>query len=159
MESSKARARGLWDAGRALEAGHILLHAAAPAELVHWAAAVLETCCEHLQTQPRELSELLELVQDESRWRRGHAAFEAIRRLTLRVESGECSMPDATTGMLYLGENVAKLTYNATVPANPFDADAGAWVVANAHWIAQRVTNDAFRERLWEALCAISHDG
>ena len=68
-------------------------------------------------------------------------------------------MPEVTVGVLYLSENVAKLAYNATAPADPFDADADESVVTTAHWIAQRVADDAFRARLWDALCAISGRG
>lgn len=87
-----------------------------------------------------------------------HKAFEAIRRLTLRVERGNLSVPDEVTGVLYLSENVAKLAYNATFPVDAFDADSAEWVVANAHWIAHRVCDDAFRTKLWQVLAAIAPD-
>src|SRR5262245_46768010 len=48
----------------------------------------------------------------------GHVAFRAVRRLTLQYEKGK-SKDEIYGGLLYLAENVAKVTYNATNPRDP----------------------------------------
>jgi hypothetical protein len=126
MAPFKSNVRALRDAGKALEAaGRILLSATAPPDAVRWAAAVLETYCGCLQRPPHEVSELLDLVQHESRWPGRSLRLRPFGASRCALSAGNLSVPDVVTGVLYLSENVAKLAYNATAPVDPFDADAG----------------------------------
>jgi hypothetical protein len=109
-------------------------------------------CCEYLPATPPEVATVVALTRDESQWSRAHAAFDAVRRLTLRIEHGELAVTDVLCGTLFVAENTAKLAYNASLPADPFDQDVGWCVVANVHWIAERVPDGAFRERAWTLL-------
>ena len=63
-------------------------------------------------------------------WRWGHSALDEVRRLTLRYEDSK-SKDEVYGGLLYLAENVAKVTYNATNPPDPFDDDVDAWVAVS----------------------------
>jgi hypothetical protein len=150
--SSVVAARALWDAGKPLEAGRVLFEATPEPARVGWAAAVLAMCCEYLQPTPQEIATVVAIARDKSQWPRAHGAFEAVRRLTLRVERGDVQATDVLRGTLYVAENTAKVVYNASLPNDPFDADAGWWIVANVQWIAARVSDRAFRERVWRLL-------
>jgi hypothetical protein len=81
-------------------------------------------------------------------WGWGHVAFDAVRRLTLRYEQAE-SKDDVYVAVLFLAENVAKVTYNATNPPGPFDEDAGAWVVSCLRHLVKTVNDPEFEREAW----------
>lgn len=146
-------AKELWESGKPLEAGRIIVELLpTSAATVAWAGHILAECCQSVDVVPSEVQAVLTLTKDESMWRRGHAVFDLLRSLTLRVEHGEERVPATTQGLLYVAENTAKVAYNASSPADPFDADSASWIVANVYWIAQRHTDPDFRQRIWRAV-------
>jgi hypothetical protein len=68
--------------------------------------------------------------------------------LTLQYEKAE-SKDEVYGGLLYLAENVAKVTYNATNPPDPFDEDAGAWVVSCLRDLVNKVNDPEFGTKAW----------
>ena len=81
-------------------------------------------------------------------WRWGHSALDEVRRLTLRYEDSK-SKDEVYGGLLYLAENVAKVTYNATNPPDPFDDDAGAWVVSCLRYVVDKINDPEFATQAW----------
>lgn len=95
-------------------------------ELVAWAGQVLEAAsalCEPVS----EVKAIVDATKDRSQWSSCMPLFSATRALLLRAERG--STDRATICLLYLAENVAKVTYNASDGPAPFDAEAGAWIL------------------------------
>jgi hypothetical protein len=140
-------ARRHWDAGRALDAGRVVYEAIPPHRRPLWAARVLRLVCELIPPVP-EINAVLSLAAEPARWANAHDAFRAMRRLTLQVEGKD----PLREGVLFLAENVAKVTYNAAGCPAPFDADAGWWIAQNVHFLAERLGDPEFERRAWEAL-------
>jgi hypothetical protein len=153
MDSSAIKAaRAMWDAARPLEAGRILFEAMPEDDRPSWAGAVLRFCCAYTPTVPAEVKAVLDLTGTRSAWHRGHLVFDALRRLTLRIEGNEMPADTMLRGIVGVAENVAKVTYNATFPDDPFDADSGWWIASNVYWIQQRIADEAFDDRAWSVL-------
>jgi hypothetical protein len=68
--------------------------------------------------------------------------------VTLQYEAAK-GKDELYGGLLYLAENVAKVTYNATNPPDPFDHDAGAWVVSCVRYLADKVNDPEFATQAW----------
>jgi len=153
MDASSIRAaRVLWDAGKSLEAGRVLFEALPAGDRPFWAGAILQFCCEYAATIPPEVAAVLQLTHKRSEWHHGHEIFDALRRLTLRIERNEMPADAMLSGIVALAECVAKVTYNAISPGDPFDTDSGWWIVSNVDWIRQHIADKAFGDRAWNLL-------
>lgn len=107
------------EAARALAAGMTAV------ELRRFGTEALAACCENVKA-PQEVLEVVDSGRNDPN--RGHAAFDAVRQLTLRAEArGDVS----ATPLLYAAENVARIVYNSTAPDDPFDADAEEYVFSS----------------------------
>jgi hypothetical protein len=54
---------------------------------------------------------------------------------------------------LELAELVAKVTYNAVDPSDPFDHDAGWMIPASLRWFVDTWQDEKFSQAAWSALC------
>ena len=108
------KARELWTAGQATQAGGLLYRQIPIARRPIWAAQILDLC-RSITRSPREVDAVYNMAVNPSKWSRGHDAFDAVRLLTLRYEKAK-TKDELYGGLLYLAENVAKVTYNATSP-------------------------------------------
>lgn len=122
-------ARSDWDWHEALEVGRAVYEALAVDDRPRWAGRLLRLCLRQLPNAPAEVVHVADLADDQWRWREGHEAFRSVRELTLRVGKRSRSEPSAL--VLYVAENVAKITYNASGGSAPFDHDAGWWLLMN----------------------------
>jgi hypothetical protein len=96
-------------------------------ELARFATDGLATFCHALGDVPPAILGVVEVGRGD--WRRGHAAFDAVRKLTLAAEDrNDTGTPPHL--LLFVGENAARVIYNATDPQDPFDSDSGAWLLA-----------------------------
>lgn len=142
-----------WNAARPLEAGNLICEHLQPRERPGWAAGALELVCRRF-SPVAAVETVLRLAHDPSRWREGHAAFQAVRRLTLQVE--RCVTSEAIDPQQYafllLAENTAKVTYNASGAPCPFDLISGARVAAHLHRLADLANEPEFRQQAWEAI-------
>jgi hypothetical protein len=146
-------AREEWKAGRTLEAGRILHEHLQPQQRPGWAAAALELVRPHFPAVP-EIEAVLEIARCSSRWPEGHAAFDAVRGLTLQAER---SAPHDLRHPLYysflmLAENTAKVTYNASGPNDPFDLDSGWWVASCLRGLVDLVGDPILLREAWEVM-------
>jgi hypothetical protein len=137
----------LWHTGQATKAGWLLYSQIPIADRPHWAAQILDLCRSVVRSPP-EVSAVYDMAVKPSEWGRGHDAFGAVRKLTLQYEKAE-GKDGIYGGLLHLAENVAKVTYNATSPQDPFDCDAGAWVVSCLRNLVDKIGSRDFESRAW----------
>jgi hypothetical protein len=110
-----------WLAGDEEAAGTLAAGMTA-SELRTFGTEALAACCESVEA-PRPVLDVVNVGRNDPRL--GHAAFDAVRELTLRVEAkGDAAAP----ALLCAAENVARVIYNSTTPDDPFDADAELYV-------------------------------
>jgi len=95
-------------------------------ELARFAGDGLASCCNALPSVPSEILGVVKIGRGD--WSRGHAAFDAVRHLTLDAEARRAPKTPAYL-LLFVAENAARVIYNATTPGDPFDDDSGAWLV------------------------------
>ena len=101
---------------------------------------------------PAAVEAIVAIAAAPPRWAEAHAAFSAMRTLTLEAERGASGASPALRAVLYLAENAAKVTYNASGRPAPFDADAGHWLASNLRLVVERLADAQFEERAWLAL-------
>jgi hypothetical protein len=152
--------RTLWDSQPELAAQ--MIDAAMPDRLrPKWAADILETATSRLSRVPAAVKKVINLGRARPRWwwnplRGAHAAFVAVRNLTLREERRK-SHPPEYMGVLMVAECAAKVIYNASgatdfdVPA-PFDEDSGEWLIRNLLWLKTQCDSTEFSLQCWSVL-------
>jgi hypothetical protein len=148
MSEPVSMALDLWNADQATKAGWLIYMQIPDAVRPFWAARILDLCCRRTKC-PIAVHLVSMIATRRFLWRWGHVAFDEVRCLTLRYESGK-SKDELYGGLLYLAENVAKVTYNATNPPDPFDAEAGAWVVSCLRSIVNKVNDPEFETMAWQ---------
>ncbi len=129
---TKGRANELWKKGSFLEAGRLLFEGLPKDEQPHWAAAILDLSVKWLDVRTCAVWELQRVARKRRRWRGAHQAFGMIRKATLRLEERKTrtQIQERILCQCYVAENVAKVIYNAADPMDPFDEDAGWWIVS-----------------------------
>jgi hypothetical protein len=147
-------AKEAWRGGKPLDAGRFVYERLAVDDRPAWALGVLDACYAGQQEIPPEVQLVREIARDRGRWAEGHAAFQAVRILVLRNEKRATTATDVAAGLLYLVENVAKVTYSASGSPAPFDHDAGWWVASCARWVVEHALDLDLEARVWAALVA-----
>ena len=138
----------LWNADQALQADELICTQIADAVRPFWAARILDLCRRRIWS-PFAVYVVCFIAKRRLFWRWGHSALDEVRRLTLRYEDSK-SKDEVYGGLLYLAENVAKVTYNATNPPDPFDDDAGAWVVSCLRYLVDKINDPEFATQAWQ---------
>jgi hypothetical protein len=138
--------------GDALLAGRCLYERLAVHDRPSWACGVLDACSAGLSALPAELRTIREIALTPNRWHEAREAFQAVRKLTIAAESTTDNAGAPELGILYLAENVAKVSYNASGCSALFDHDAGWWVAKNARWIIDQSSEMGLEKRVWSAL-------
>lgn len=121
--------RSDWDRAEALEVGRTVYEALTVTERPTWAARLLRLCLTQLEDPPQQVVHVADLAEAPRRWTEAHEAFQAVRQLTLRAERRPRIEREAL--ILYVAENVAKITYSASGAPAPFDHNAGWWLLMN----------------------------
>ncbi len=157
MSLSDQRAR--WSRGEALAVGREIAGQVPASELPAWAARTVVLAKTRLAEDEPVLNEVLAVVHPD-RWGEGHLVFRRVRQEVLRLDEvgrrraltkGEMSRSWA----LALGELVAKMSYNATDPHDPFDADTAWWVGKLARSMAEHEADEGFEHQMWNALITV----
>ncbi len=144
LNEDLTRALEFWRRGDGISAGRLILRNIEFYDRPGWGARVLEVCSERVGKVAPRVRHVLEVAKNRNQWQKGHRAFQEVRSIVqLRAEDG----------ILPLAENVAKLVYNTTMPADPFDYDCGWWVVETARQMAEKEGQD-FEPLLWQSLTA-----
>lgn len=87
-----------------------------------WGQSLLMTF-DNFMRVPAEIVDLYEIIDDKRRWKEAHGQFQKIRLLTL-YKKGQF----VHEAYLLLAENIAKVTYNLSGGASPFDHDCGWYI-------------------------------
>jgi hypothetical protein len=143
-------ARRAWDRGDYLAAGRLLYECLAVQQRPPWAAAALIEV--HDAAGPiAEIENLIVIAHIPDRWPEARQAFDALRQLTLKAEKeGEKDGPHRA--ILYLAENVAKVTFNALGFPASYDDNAGWQVVSCLGKVLDSQGDAARRDHAWEAI-------
>lgn len=87
-----------------------------------FAIEALAACCDATNDVPSAVRRLVDVGREAPH--DAHAAFSAVRELTLASDASVDASPRAA--LLEVAENAAKVIYNATAPTDPFDLDSGS---------------------------------
>jgi len=139
----------LWTSGDELIAGQELYDSIPNDNRPLWVAAILAFSIKESALDLAPVNDVLDIAQDERRWREAHQAFGAVRDLTLKTESGRYSA--TYVALLFVAEIAAKVTYNASGEPAPFDEDSGAWMAKNFRHFAT-VCEGANESDAWKLL-------
>ena len=142
----------LWSSGQALNAGQIIYPLIAVQSRPQWAVGILEQCLP-LIPPVVEFEKVRSLAFDPVQWKDAHAAFYAVRQLTLQAEKASTPEPIYHV-LLYLVENTAKVIYNASGESAPFDNSAGPWVVRCARDVVDKAAEPGLEEKVWSAVAS-----
>ena len=120
-----------WRSGEPVLAGRLFFEALEVKQRPAWAARILAVALSRVDA-PAAAHFVLELAADEDRWGEAHAAFDAVRDLTLKQERAGAQRDELLYGVLFVAENCAKVIFNASGRPAPFDHDSGWWLPSNA---------------------------
>jgi hypothetical protein len=157
-EDHLGHARGYWQSGRPVEAGR-LIHDNLPAEArPAWAARILRLVLDKSGARRTPFHRILETAENPRWWANGHRCFDLLRDQTLkfgdlRRNRGLTKDQEVVAHLLSLAEIVAKVTYNAVDPPDPFDKDSGWWIAASLRAFIDMWNDEEFSETAWSALC------
>lgn len=115
-----------------------------------WAANILTACCRRVRAVPKPIAHVIDLASAPGKWKLAHEAFSGVRQLTLDAERRPIAYLDHC--LLYVGENTAKVIYNASGSSAPFDRDSGAWLVRCAKEFADCENDPSFTAALWSII-------
>lgn len=117
--------------GDHLEAGRLLFESLPKEDQPEWGAAILDLTKQWLDVRMCDVWYLQYIAKKRRRWSAAHPVFFSIRGTTLRLERRRQRTPvqERILCQCYVAENVAKVIYNAADPMDPFDEDAGWWIV------------------------------
>jgi hypothetical protein len=141
----------LWSTGKPLQAGAVIYGAIPNAARPEWAADILELTCSQVPTVPAQVQAVIKIARDRKRWREAHAAFSAVRRLTLAEEKTH-SAGQVYECLLFVAQNTAKVVYNASGESAPFDEDSGDWLVRCLRDFADAIGSPEFDNQAWGLL-------
>jgi hypothetical protein len=123
-----------------------------------WAARVLRSVLAAIGVRSMLFEHVLHIADHPWQWGRGHRVFDKLRDSLLWLETqremlGLTKKQKLLESLLDLAELVAKVTYNATDPPDPFDEDAGWRIAAQLRAFVERFDDEEFSEAAWSALC------
>lgn len=140
-----------WCKGKPLEAGRLIFENLPKGVRPKWAASILESVVRRTGIRCAPIENILYVARHPSEWKKAHAAFSSARRLTLELNNLETRDPEQTLLLQHLGlaELVAKVIYNATNPADEFDADSGWWITVCLKNILDLLGDEEFSNSMW----------
>jgi len=147
-----------WRDGKPLEAGRLIFESLPSADRPKWAARILKLVLEKSGVERSHFLQTLHDAEHPRLWADGHRASDTLGRSAWQlVEFGkthEFTDEQKLFGqLLFLAKLVARVTYNAADPPDPFDEDNG-WNVAKAlRYFVEYWNDDQFSNAAWSALC------
>jgi hypothetical protein len=152
------RAAEYWSSGQLLEAGELIYDNLPTEDRPRWASGVLRLVLARSGIRSSLFEQILHIADHQAMWGDGHRAFSTLRASTLKLDElertrGLTEDEELLHSILSLAELVAKVTYNATNPADDFDEDSGWWIAACLRgFVDHRWSDDEF-SKAWSALC------
>jgi hypothetical protein len=123
-----------------------------------WAADILRLVLERSGVERAHFDQILEITDHQTQWGNGHREFSTLRDSVLELLEllrmrGLSKEQKILYGVLSLAELVAKVTYNATDPPDPFDEDSGWWIAVSLKGFVDLWKDDEFSKAAWSSLC------
>ena len=152
------RGRALWNSGRALDAGRLIFERLSNVQRPEWAARILDLVVTTGQIRSQLVQQVLDTAGNRNMWKDGHRIFSLVRAETLKVDElgrGRRLTNDEEFwgDVLSLMELVAKVTYNAAQPRDPFDNDSGWWIAVSLRGFVDNVWRGGdFSKAAWSIL-------
>jgi hypothetical protein len=152
-ETLKA-AHELWQAGKELEAGRAVFEAIPEEARPGWAARILKAVVARTGLRSPAIDRIIWVAGDSRTWLQGHAAFQAARNETLRLDEIPARSPaeELMLHQVVLAELVAKVTYNATNPEDGFNEDSGWWIGRCLRDVLEAAGDADFAASAWSLL-------
>jgi hypothetical protein len=152
------RAAEYWSVGKSLEAGQLIFEAMPAEARPKWAASLLRLVLDRSGVDPSHFERTLYTADNPRQWANGHRCFDILRRTVLEIDTtarkqGLTKDQEMFLSLLSLAELVAKVTYNAVDPPDPFDEDSGWWISASVKGFVDMWNDKTFSEAAWSALC------
>jgi len=152
------RAEGLWRSGRAVDAGRMILEAVPSNDRPAWAAGVLRWALTKSNIPPIwQFYVILDIAETPECWRRAHQAFSNVRALTLILDKknkqGQLTHEEQLIHTISsIAELVAKVSYNASNPADEFDEDSGWWIADVLKGVSDSLDEEGMTSEIWKIL-------
>ena len=140
----------LWISGEAVFAGKIVYEQLPVQERPLWAARLLSRCAK-LIPSIASVEKVIEVALTPSLWPTAREVFDAVQMLTLKNER-QSAPSSLYQPVLYLAENVAKVTYNATGLSAPYDHNSGWKIVEIVRQIVDQVKKSEFESEVWNLI-------
>lgn len=158
IEALLEEAHTHWNNGDPYKAGDMLYDHIPVVERPAWAAKILSVVKERLNTNIPEIDRLLAIAATPEQWPQAYDVFHSLRKQTLAAEKSNTGDKDHNIRvfLLLLAENVAKVIYNASGKAAPFDHDSGQVLVLTVAGLTVHLDDPTFSEYVWKAI--ISRD-
>lgn len=156
----RERVAELWNKdakGAALEAGRLVFEQLPEEARPGWAAEILRLVIERSGTEPSRFARLLRIAENPTTWASGHREFDHLRRDVLKMDEvrrarGWTGEEELLSSLISLAELVAKVTYNAARPPDPFDEDSGWWIASSLRAFVNYWKDESFARAAWRAL-------
>jgi hypothetical protein len=153
------RAAEYWRGGQPLEAGRLIYEHLPLQARPKWAARIFRSVLGKSGVQPSLFEQVLYTADHQAMWGNGHRAFSILRASTLKLDElqrtrGLTKEETLLGDLLSLAELVAKVTYNATDPPDPFDEDSGWWIATSLKGFVDQWQDEEFSKAAWSALCS-----
>ncbi|MHA4893324.1 hypothetical protein ACXZ1K_01130 [Pedobacter sp. PWIIR3] len=108
----------------------------------YWAGLLLSAFNDYVKNIPNPIKELHPIIENLNRWPEAHSQFSKIRVFLLDHPHFQ------PQSFLFLAENIAKVTYNATGQPAPFDADSGYYIPGLAIQAARSFNDKRFIDEI-----------
>jgi hypothetical protein len=145
-----------WRTGDVLEAGRVICEHLPIRLRPKWAAQLLRLAVLRSGIRVPAIEHVLYTADDPTEWCHAHRVFSVVRMSTLELES--VPYDNLTTDqrvliwLLAIAELVAKVSYNATDPPDPFDEDSGAWLAPCLKGFVDVLDDEEFADRALSTL-------
>jgi hypothetical protein len=151
------RAAEYWGDGKPLAAGRLILDNLPVKSRPAWAARILRVVLDKSEAERSHFFRVLETAEHPRWWANGHRCFDLLREETLKIEEvrrkqGLTKDQEVLAHLLSLAELVAKVTYNAVDPPDPFDEDCGWWIAPSLRAFVEMWKDAEFTKAAWLAL-------
>jgi hypothetical protein len=132
---------------RPLELGRVLYDNLPTEKRPLWAASLLRLAYTRTRLIP-EIDQLLDIVENPTRWNEALEALDSLRGTTLLDRNA------LHLEVVDLAQKVAKVTHNASGQPDPFPNDTGYRMIVDLHQIVNLVNNTDFTAHVWDKLIA-----
>jgi hypothetical protein len=152
-------ARDYWQSGQLVEAGRLIYDNLPVEARPAWAARILRLVLDKSEADRSSFLRILDTAKHPPWWANGHRCFDLLRDESLGIDELRRKRAlrndeDLLARLLWLAELVAKVTYNAVDPPDPFDEDAGWFIATSLRGFVDMWQDEEFSKAAWLALCS-----